>query len=122
MFLGHLFSYLDGLTTGPRGFSGTIGEALHTCDKNPVVRFEPTKAREPLCSINVDDLSTDQKYLNAVCLAVTFSQFHDDLEYKNLGNICQSQWLTLANRVLRPSKKNFTLVRLENHTQLNNKL
>ena len=97
----HLLSYLDGPTTGPRAFSGTIGKALQTCDKNPVVRFEPIEARKPLRSIAVDDLSTDQKYLYAVCLAVTSGQFHDDLENKNPGNICQSRWLTLANRVLR---------------------
>ena len=92
---------MDGPTTGPRAFSGTIGKAQQTCDKNPVVRFEPIEARELLRSIDVDDLSTEQKYLYAVCLAVTSGQFHDDLEYKILGNICQSGWLTLANRVLR---------------------
>ena len=31
--LRHLFDYLDGPTTGPRAFSGTIGKALQTCDK-----------------------------------------------------------------------------------------
>ena len=101
MPLRHLFSYLDGPTAGPKAFSGTIGKALQTCDKNPVVRFKPIEAREPLRSIDVDDLSTDQKYLYAVCLAVTYGKFHNDLEYKNPGNICQSRWLTLANRVLR---------------------
>ena len=82
----------------PRGLQ-LCCKALQTCDRNPVVHFEPTEAREPLRSINVDDLSTDQKYLYAVCLAVTSDQFHDDLENKNFGNICQSRWLTLANRV-----------------------
>ena len=105
----HLFSYWTVPKTGPRAFSGTIGKALQTCDKNPVVHFEQIEAREPLRSINVDDLSTDQKYLYAVCRAVTFGQFHDDLEYKNSGNICQSWWLTLANRVLRPSENLKTL-------------
>ena len=62
LHLWHLFSYLDGPTTGPRAFSGTIGKALQTCDKNTVVRFELIKARKPLRSIAVDDLSTDQKY------------------------------------------------------------
>ena len=99
--LRHLFSYLDGPTTGPRAFSGTIGKALQTCDKNLVVCFEPIEAREPLRFIDVDDLSTDQKYLYAVCFAVTSGQFHDDLEYKNHRNICQARWLTLASRVLR---------------------
>ena len=60
----HLFRYLDYPTAGPRAFFGTIGKALQTCDKNPVFRFEPIEAREPLRSINVDNLRTDQKYRN----------------------------------------------------------
>ena len=105
----HLFSYLDGPTTGPRAFSGTIGKALQTCDKNPGVRLEPIEAREPLRSIHVADLSTDKKYLCAVCRAVTSGQFHNDIEQKNSGNICQSRWLTFANRVLRPFENLKTL-------------
>ena len=53
--LRHLLGYLDGPTTGPRAFSGTIGKALQTHDKNPVVRFEPIESREPLRSIDVDE-------------------------------------------------------------------
>ena len=100
---------MDGPTTDPRVFYGTVGKPLQTCDKNPDVRFEPIEATEPLRSINVGDLSNDKKYLYAVCLAVTSGQFHDDLEYKNSGNICQSRWLTLANCVLRPSENLKTL-------------
>ena len=69
--------------------------------QKPVVRFGPIEAIEPLRSIDVDDLKNDQKYLYAVCLALTSAKFHDDLEYINPGNICQSRWLTLANRALR---------------------
>ena len=61
--LRHLFGYLDSPTTGPRAFSDTIGKALQTCDKNPVVCFEPIESREPLRPIDIDDLSTDQNYL-----------------------------------------------------------
>ena len=93
--LRHLFGYLDGPTTGPRAFSGTIGKALQTCDKNPVVRFKPTEWRELLRPIDVDDLSTDQNYLYEICLAVTSGQFHDDLAYEYSGNMCHSRWLTL---------------------------
>ena len=95
-----LFGYLDGPTTGPRAFSGTIGKALQICDKNPVVRFEPIESREPL-RLDVDDLSTDQNYPYEICLAVTSGQFHDDLAHKYPGNMCHSRWLTFANRVLR---------------------
>ena len=54
--LRHLFGYLGGPTTGPRAFSDTIGKALQTCDKNPVVCFEPIESREPLRPIDIDDL------------------------------------------------------------------
>ena len=99
--LRHLFGYLDGPTTSPRAFSGTIDKALQTCNKNPVVCFEPIESRELLRSIDVDDLSTDQNYLSEISLAVTSGQFHDDLAHKYPGNMCHSRWLTLANRVLR---------------------
>ena len=99
--LRHLFDYLYGPTTGPRAFSGTIGKALQTCDKNPVVHFEPIKSQESLRPIDVDDLTTDQNYLYKICLAVNSGQFRDDLAYKYPGNMCHSRWLTLANRVLR---------------------
>ena len=89
--LRHLFGYLIGPTTGPRAFSGAIGKALQTCDKNPVVRFEPIESPEPLRPIDVDDLSTDQNYLYEICLAVTSGQFHDDLANKYPGNICHSR-------------------------------
>ena len=104
--LRHLFSYLDGPTTGPRAFSGTIGKALQTCDKNPVVRCEPIEAREPLRSIAVDDLSTDQKYLYAVCLAVTSGQFHDDL-VQCFSTFFQPRNTWCIQKILRNIKRNF---------------
>ena len=84
--LRHLFRYLNGPTTGPTAFSGAIGKAFQTCDKNPVVRFEPIESREPLQLTDVDDLSTDQNYLYEICLAVSSGQFHNDLAYKYPGN------------------------------------
>ena len=84
-----------------RAFSGTIGKGLQTCDKNPVVRFEPIESRERLRRVDVNDLSTDENYLYEICLAITFGLFHDDLAYKYPVNMCHSRWLTLANHVLR---------------------
>ena len=98
--LRHLFGYLDDPTTGPRAFFGTMGKALQTCDKNPVVRFEPIESRVPFRPTDVDDLSTDQNYLYEICLAVTSGQFHNDLAYKYPENMFHSGWLTVANRVL----------------------
>lgn len=37
--LRHLFQHLDGRTTGPRDFAGTIGKALENCEQLPVVNF-----------------------------------------------------------------------------------
>src|SRR6218665_1177843 len=34
--LRHLFEALDGATTGPRGFPGSIGKRLVTCSEQPV--------------------------------------------------------------------------------------
>jgi hypothetical protein len=62
--LTFFFVSKDGDTTGPKTYSGTIGKLLLNCeDKNPV-KYEaiplPTDVNVPT---NVDDLSTDQKYL-----------------------------------------------------------
>ena len=99
--LRHLFDNLDGPTTGPKAFSGLLGKALQSCDKKCVVDFETIEFREPLRSIDVDGLSTDQNYLYKICIAVTSGKFHDGLEYRYPGNMCHSRWLKLANRILR---------------------
>jgi len=39
--LRHLFQSLDGATTGPRGFSGTLGNALNKCNELSVVEYRP---------------------------------------------------------------------------------
>ena len=38
--LRHLFQHLDGVTTGPKSFSGPIGLALAKCDSLPAVAYE----------------------------------------------------------------------------------
>ena len=99
--LRNLISQLDGPTTCLRALSCAPGKSLQTCNKNPVVLFEPIESREPLQSVDVDDLSSDQNHLDDVYLAVTSGYFLDVLEYGYLSNMCHSCWLTLANRVLR---------------------
>ena len=37
--LRHLFEALDGSTSDPRGFSGSIGRQLETCTQHPVTSF-----------------------------------------------------------------------------------
>ena len=51
--------------------------------------------------INVQDLSTDQKYLHEVCTTVINGQCPQDLSLRNPGAINHSRWLTTGNRILR---------------------
>lgn len=37
----HLFEHLDGVTTGPKTFSGLIGQQLNSCEKLPEIHFQP---------------------------------------------------------------------------------
>lgn len=59
--LRHLFHYLDGKTTGPTTFQGTIGKQLHNCYKLPIVNFMPIQTNLP--NLSGVSLSADQDYL-----------------------------------------------------------
>ncbi|KAF8774155.1 hypothetical protein HNY73_016737 [Argiope bruennichi] len=50
---------------------------------------------------NKNDLSTDQKYLLDMCIAVSSGNCSLDLSLRNPGKLARSRWLTLANRFLR---------------------
>lgn len=97
--LGHLFQYLDGPTTGPRGFSGPIGGQLVECEKLSVINFAPIESHLPEC--NESDLSTDQKYLLEICRAVITGNCSEALAHRDPGKVSHSRWLTTANRLLR---------------------
>lgn len=98
--LRHLFCHLDGKTKGPNEFKGEIGQQLENCANLPVVTFLPIENNLPLLE-NKNDLSTDQKYLLDMCIAVSSGNCTLDLSLRNPGKIAHSRWLTLANRVLR---------------------
>jgi hypothetical protein len=115
--LRHLFQHLDGSTTGPRGFSGPIGNALSLCIDKPIVAFQPICLKEQLPSVDVRDLSTDQQYLRLMCEAVNSGDCPLELAMRNPGLLNHSRWLTTANRILRvyvstdePSQKLIDLV------------
>lgn len=97
--LRHLLHFSDGSTTEPQGFSGEIGKLLETCEKMPVVRFQPIEAEMP--DVDVAILSTDQKYLYQACNAISSGNFSFDLFKRNPGPLAHSRWLTCANRILR---------------------
>lgn len=95
----HLFSEIDGKTSGPRSFSGKIGKDLETCEQRPVVNFEPISADLPKFSLQ--GLSTDQTYLFEIVHAVSTGEYQNDLMNKTPGKMSHARWLTRANRILR---------------------
>ena len=99
LLLRHLFVYVDGATKGPQAFSGPIGKSLTTCNSLPVCKYEKIDGELPM--IDVQDLSTDQKYLHEICTAVINGQCPQDLSLRNPGDINHSRWLTTGNRILR---------------------
>ncbi|CAH1116385.1 unnamed protein product [Phaedon cochleariae] len=97
--LRHLMQELDGKTNDPRGFTGLIGKLLVKCEQMPIVKFEIIEVE--LCPIDSKELSTDQKYLYEMCLAINSGNVSPQLAEKQPGNMSHSRWLTTANRILR---------------------
>ena len=98
--LRHLIQKLDGVTHGPKGYSGVIGKAIQTCEELPVVKYNPITFANRPCLDGVD-LSTDQQYLYDICLAVSSGECGADLAERRPGPVVHSRWLTTANRLLR---------------------
>jgi len=98
--LRHLFQHLDGKTSGPNGFSGSLGKQLEICHKLPIVEFARIESNLPYLKIEVE-LSTDQKYLYEMCLSISNGNCSIDLSRRNPGKQAHSRWLTTANRILR---------------------
>lgn len=99
--LRHLFHALDGATTGPRGFSGSIGKRIATCSEHPVSSFVPVQLNEQLSNVDPKMLSTDQRYLLEMCNSISKGECSIDLAMRNPGCVNHSRWLTTANRILR---------------------
>jgi len=83
------------------GFSGPIGKALPFCLEHPPVQFEPINLIHPLPTIDLKNLSSDQRYLLEMCDAVDKGQCPIDLATRNPGILNHSRWITTANRILR---------------------
>lgn len=97
--LRKLIEHLDGSTTGPKAFSGEIGKSLMRCSELPVCKFQPIESDLPIIVCN--DLSTDQKYLYEMVLAVSVGNCSTNLSLRDPGKMVHSRWLTTANRILR---------------------
>lgn len=98
--LRHLLQHLDGETTGPRAFGGSIGKLLSNCEKLPIVEFSKIACELPDIDANFE-LSTDQKYLHEICLAIKNGYCPEALSKRDPGRLVHSRWLTTANRLLR---------------------
>ena len=97
--LRHLFSNLDGKTSGPRCFTGPIGKLLQNCEMKTIQKFYPIEV--PLVIIDETDLSTDQKYLLEIYEAVSSGRVSEDFGKRSPGSSNHARWLTTANRILR---------------------
>ncbi|XP_037049023.1 uncharacterized protein LOC119083408 [Bradysia coprophila] len=99
--LRHLFHHLDGGTAGPKELSGVIGKAIETCENLPIVNFKTMYVDIPdIIKLN-KDLSTDQAYLRDICKFISGDQRYMAVTNRSPGKICNSRWLTTANRILR---------------------
>ena len=97
--LRNLWKVLDGKSTGPTSLPGPIGKQLENCERLPVISFIPIHCED--ISVDIEDLSTDQKYLSEMFRAIRLGDVSESLSFRDPGNICLSRWLTIANRVLR---------------------
>ena len=98
--LRHLLKHLDGATSGPCVFRGVIGKAIAFCEKKPITSFQPINSDLPH-DIDVNDLSTDQRYLYEICDTVSKGFCSQSLSRRYPGTLSHSRWLTAANRLLR---------------------
>ena len=85
LLLRHLFIKLDGVTTGSSSHAGPIGKSLENCEKLPIVNYE--KIQSELSEVKFEDLSTDQKYLYEITMAVISGKCSDDLSNRSPGKM-----------------------------------
>src|SRR6218665_321324 len=97
--LPYLLQSLDGTTAGPHSFSGPLGKRLSTCEQLPVTYF--VKIIVDLPNVNLQELSTDRKFIWQITNAVSESYCPDDLSKRNPGDLNHSRSLTTAIRLLR---------------------
>jgi len=97
----------NGYTTGPSTSAGAVSIELNYDPKDlPIANFKPIGGKVTNISDDVTaDLSTEQLYLLTASLAI--QQGYDQSEHITFlqtavpGNLCNSRWLTKANRILR---------------------
>ena len=97
--LRHLFESLDDPISGPSSYTGCIEKSLKACELLPVVTFELVNCTLP--SVDISNLSKDQRYLRDIALAISSGICPSGLAKRDPGPLNMSRWLTRANRILR---------------------
>ena len=99
LLLSQLILYVDEATAGPHAFSGSIGKSLATCHSLLVRKHYRVDGE--LSMIDVQELSSDQKYFYEICNTVINGMVcPQDLSLRNPGATNHSRWLTTGNRIL----------------------
>ena len=80
-----LLTHLDGVTDGPKSFSGHIGKQLKKCETMPIQEFEPVECTLP--DVDEEDLSSIQKYLLKVVLAIKTGECSFDSSNSEPGTL-----------------------------------
>ena len=100
----HVFQNLDGVTSGPNSFSGSIDRQLNgaVCEWK-VVKFKsiPNPKFPVIPNSLINDLSSDQYYVYRICSAVMFESIDANIEFFEVGGLNHSRCLTLGCHILR---------------------
>ena len=83
---------LDGHTTGPSGFSGPIGSALHASPDLLLCKFDAIPSKLPALLTKISDFSTDQQYLNEIYQSIISGSCTITV-LRNLLDVIQGRWL-----------------------------
>lgn len=97
------FKKIDGQTRGPNLFTGAVGKKLKGCETKDIVAFRPIVIEPEFKSnlVALDDISSDQRYLRDIILALERGQVSEALRRRSPGKLGYARWLTTANHILR---------------------
>jgi hypothetical protein len=99
LLLRKIFETIDGVTSGPKSFTGIIGQSIIHCEELPILKFKAIKI-EQLLKQGLE-LSTDQELLYDMCRAIHKGHVSEELANKKPGPVSHARWLTTAIRILR---------------------
>lgn len=102
--LRHIFTKIDGPTTGSDSFFGPIGKQLKFNNNPPVANFICISDGDGIHELSeavLNDMSCDQVYLYSIVNAIRSGNISADLANTKIGPINHSRWITLASRICR---------------------